>query len=152
MKIAFTGHRPDKLGGYNDATNKRSAILSKIDEIVSPLHDVEFIVGMALGVDQWAAEYAIDHGIPFHAYIPCPGQELVWPEKSQERYRFILSHAETENILSQTYTPGAMYYRNECMVNDGDLLIAVYDGSAGGTRNCINYAKQVGRKIIFIEP
>lgn len=38
------------------------------------------------------------------------------------------------------------------MVDNCDLLIAVHDGSPGGTANCVNYANQKNKKIININP
>ena len=41
--------------------------------------------------------------------------------------------------------------RNRYMIDKCDVLIAVYDGfSKGGTYNAINYAKKIGKKIIYV--
>ena len=45
-----------------------------------------------------------------------------------------------------------MQKRNEEMVDRCDLLIGVWDGSKGGTYNCINYAIDHGREIVRINP
>lgn len=37
------------------------------------------------------------------------------------------------------------------MVDHSNLLIAVYNGEAGGTRNALNYAKKKDIEIIVIE-
>ena len=36
------------------------------------------------------------------------------------------------------------------MVDLSDKVIAVWNGMPGGTANCIQYAKDAGRKIIFV--
>jgi hypothetical protein len=38
------------------------------------------------------------------------------------------------------------------MVDNSDLLIAVWDGSSGGTSNCVSYATIKGKQIIRIDP
>jgi uncharacterized phage-like protein YoqJ len=41
--------------------------------------------------------------------------------------------------------------RNEWMVDHCDLLIAVWDGSEGGTANCVRYARHHERQIKRLE-
>ena len=153
MNVAFTGHRPDKLGGYNDRTNKRSWFMTEIDKIIRGLGpDIEIISGMALGVDQWAAEYAASKKIPFYAYVPFKGQECKWPSVSKAHYGLLLNMAkEVKYICDSGYAPWKMQKRNEAMVDDCDLLIAVWNGAPGGTENCIKYATGK-KKIIRLDP
>jgi uncharacterized phage-like protein YoqJ len=154
MKVAFTGHRPAKLGGYDNTRNKRRWFLAEIDVIMQTLPmPIEIISGMALGVDQWAATYAITRSFPLHAYIPFEGQERLWPAEAQKKYKEILLHAtRIKYICSPGYAAWKMMKRNEAMVDDCDLLIAVWDGSSGGTANCIGYATEIGKKIIRLIP
>lgn len=167
MKIAFSGHRPDKLG--NDY-NMEGPLVQKIKvEIIKEMvharsgaaHSddvyIEFIVGMALGIDQLAATIAIEHSIPFIAAIPFKGQELMWPKKSQELYHQILSKAAA--VVYVSYPPFSsekMNKRNKWMVDQltglHDILIAVWDGTSGGTANCVKYAKSRRKNIIQINP
>jgi uncharacterized phage-like protein YoqJ len=44
-----------------------------------------------------------------------------------------------------------MQIRNEWMVDRCDKLIAVWDGSKGGTGNCVDYAKSVNKDIFRID-
>lgn len=50
------------------------------------------------------------------------------------------------------YAPAKMQIRNEYMVENCDLLIAVWDKSDGGTANCVKYAKSQRKNIIYINP
>ena len=60
--VCFTGHRPNKLGGYNWNSEKNILIRNCIkNEIVNllrkyPNEDFHFICGGALGFDQFATE------------------------------------------------------------------------------------------------
>lgn len=154
MKIAFTGHRPHLLGGYNDKTNRKTEILYKIHDIIKDMSDREIITGMALGVDQWVAEYAIWHTIPFHAYLPFSFQEAKWPGFVKKKYNKILEKASSVKIIlpdAKTYAPWRMQARNKAMVDDCDLLVAVWNGKPSGTGNCVEYARKKGREIIIID-
>lgn len=109
----------------------------------------DVISGMALGWDQACAEAAIVLGIPFYAYIPFVGQENKWPVKSQKFYHILLGRAAGVKECSPAgYDPEKMLYRNVCMVNDCHTLLALWDGSNGGTAHCVNYALKVGKPMI----
>ena len=87
------------------------------------------------------AQAAYGRKIPFWAYIPFEGQDLVWPSATRLYYRALLERAALVKVCSPGgYSPKAMQVRNECMVKDCDLLIALWNGSAGGTANCLQYA------------
>lgn len=45
-----------------------------------------------------------------------------------------------------------MQNRNKKMVDACDKLIAIFDGTNGGTANCVNYAKYINKEIIIINP
>lgn len=153
VTVAFTGHRPDKLGGYGLDNPTRDRVLRALLATLRDVRPARALSGMALGVDQWAALCCVHLGIPFEAVIPFKGQEKMWPEASQREYRRILTLAAGE-----TYSPcigdvnADLQSRNEYMVDHCDVLIAVWDGSRGGTHNCVKYAEQVGRRIIRIDP
>lgn len=153
MIVAFTGHRPDKLGGYKLPNDTYIKVCRDIDWLLKELNPEKVISGMALGVDQWAANIAYKLGIPFVAAIPFEGQELAWPEASQKTYRILRRLASEEVIVSPGgYSADKMQVRNIWMVDNCDSLIAVWDGSKGGTGNCVEYAKSVNRKIYQIDP
>jgi uncharacterized phage-like protein YoqJ len=109
---------------------------------------------MALGVDQWAASIAIKLGIPFVAAVPFLGQEGMWPNKSKKIYKFLLDKAGEIVIVNEGgFTAKKLQLRNEWMVDNCDVLIAVYNGDEkGGTANCVRYAKEKKKEIVFITP
>ena len=45
-----------------------------------------------------------------------------------------------------------MQRRNEYMVDKADTLIAVWNGTSGGTANCVKYAKKKGVDIVRLDP
>lgn len=163
MRIAVTGHRPNKLGNEYDLIGPYSNhIFKKLQEVIDVYKHTQpyLLTGMALGVDMIWAKLAIMNNLPFIAYIPFKGQELKWPEKSQKLYYQLLSNAEEIIIcspgsytLENTYVVAQkMQIRNQRMVDDSHLLVAVWDGTPGGTANCVNYATARKKAILRIDP
>jgi uncharacterized phage-like protein YoqJ len=154
MKIAVTGHRPDKLGGYNENNPIAITLKQCMSHYLSTVsRDTIVISGMALGVDQWWAEAAIGWQIPFIAAVPFMGMESKWPRASQDRFNNILSYADSiVYVCEPGYEPWKMQKRNEWMVDNCDKLVAYWDGSPGGTANCVQYARAKGRTIDMYNP
>lgn len=147
MIIAGTGHRPDKLGGYNDKVKSKLVYLAEVGLKMNEPYGV--ISGMALGWDQALAIAAIELGIPLLAALPFKNQDCKWPDRSRKEYKNILSKADKIVIVSDgEYSASKMQKRNKWMVDNCDLLLALWNGSFGGTANCIEYANSVNRKII----
>jgi uncharacterized phage-like protein YoqJ len=154
MIIAFTGHRPNKLGSYKLPNPIYIHVCQQIEKVLKELKPEKVISGMAQGTDLWAANIAYKLNIPFIAAVPFIGQEKAWPEKSQKIYHNLLNKAiETVIVSDGGYAAYKMQARNEYMCKHCDKLIAVYNGDlSGGTFNCIQYAKSIGKEIIYINP
>lgn len=139
MIVAGTGHRPDKLGGY--APHVTSEWVRLAEYILRLWRPDMVISGMALGWDTYLALGAIRVGIPLTAAIPFNGQESRWPAESQAVYNGILDKAEKIVVVcGGGYSAEKMQRRNIWMVNNCDFLLSCWDGSPGGTRNCLRYA------------
>jgi uncharacterized phage-like protein YoqJ len=153
MIVSFTGHRPNKLGGFLLPNPTYIHVCQQLEKTLKELQPTEAISGMALGIDSWAANICIKLGIPFTAAIPFIGQEKAWPQASQKTYHALLNKAAKQVIVSEGgYTAAKMQIRNQYMCDRCDVLIAVWDGSPGGTGNCVKYAQNIDKKIIFIDP
>lgn len=144
MIYSATGHRTNKLGGYSQETNQQLLrFATKTIEEHCGKYD-EFVVGGALGWDTAMAEACIWLGYKFTLAIPFEGQEKKWPLESQRKYNEIRERATKVHVVCKgLYHPGKMQVRNEWMVNNSNKLIALWDGTTGGTFNCINYADKV---------
>lgn len=141
MIIAATGHRPDKLGGYSPKiANELRLLAHKYLVTVRPAF---VISGMALGWDQAVAVAALLAQIPLIAAVPFRGQESKWPAASQQVYRELLAaSARVIEVCEPGYAVWKMQKRNEWMVDHADHMLALWDGSPGGTANCMSYALQ----------
>lgn len=147
MIVAFTGHRPDKLGGWDPLHPVVGRVRKGIRDALARDWPLYAICGMALGVDTWAAETCVELGIPFVAAVACDNVEALWPLPSQERYRRLIEKAREVVVVSPgPYRPWKMDRRNEWMVDHCNRLYYVHDGSRGGTYNCLAYAAQARRE------
>ncbi len=150
LSLAFTGHRPDKLGGYGHAAHRRLVVLAR--QVIIAIDPDEVISGMALGWDQAVAQAAIDLSVPFVAAIPFRGQDSRWRSDSRQVYERLLGEAKGSVLIfdgqpSDAEVPRAMQKRNEWMVDNSDRLIALWNGTSGGTANCVRYAERRGKQI-----
>lgn len=146
MIIAGTGHRPNKLGGYS--LNARTRLFNTAIKSLEYLAPTKVISGMALGWDQALARAAIELGIPFIAAVPFVGQENIWPAASQREFHELCKAASEHVIVSPGgYSPAKMQVRNEWMVDRADRILALWDGSSGGTKNCLDYAATTGKPV-----
>ena len=157
--IAVTGHRTPQINfeylarPYDETTDAVIWVKKALEIVISERINEDFIVGGAGGVDTWAAEEALRQGGRVHLYIPCTNFSLNWPQASRDRLHGIASKAATVRVVTpMPYQPWMMQRRNEAMVDDCDRLIAVYNGSPGGTRNCMEYAARKGKPIILVDP
>lgn len=149
MILCGTGHRPDKLGGYSEEAGELLASFATSQLI--KLKPSLVISGMALGWDTALAKAAVELDIPFHAYIPFAGQDIRWPNISKYQYHELLAKAQHVKYCSEEgYAVWKMQKRNECMVNDSNLVLALWNGSAGGTGNCVGYASKTGTEILNV--
>ncbi len=148
MLLSVTGHRPDKLGGYSTSVYRRLREFAKIElQIIRPSI---VLTGMALGWDQAVADACVDLDISFKACVPFKGQEARWPEESQTHYHELLAVASEVVYVSPIgYAVWKMQVRNKYMVDNSEQLLALWDGSKGGTANCVEYAV---KKLIPASP
>lgn len=156
---AVTGHRPKSLFGYDLMDPRYTAIRSAIKKIVLDEGVTELWTGMALGTDMLAALAVIDlqdegHDVRLNAAIPFVGHnDPRWPEKTRMLYEAILYRAARKDLVTDGgYSPWALELRNRYMVDRADVLVAVYKGIAGGTANCIRYARRKPLPVWFIDP
>jgi uncharacterized phage-like protein YoqJ len=144
---AATGHRPDKLGGFGAHYHNR--LVRVAAEFLAVHRPSKCISGMALGWDMAYAEAALSLGIPLLAAVPFAGQQSMWPLACQQQYQDIIDRAADVIIVSQNgFSARAMQVRNEWMVDHADVIAAMFDGSRGGTYNCLWYAHTNNKPII----
>ena len=157
----FTGHRPDKLpfGGREQHPDCLELKERLAGEIIAMREQgiTRFLSGMALGTDLWAAEAVLrlkqrDPGVALVAVIPFTGQASRWSPRNRRRYEAVLAQADETVLIRPYYTSGCMFERNRFLVEHAAHMIAVYDGTPGGTAYTVGYARQLERHIVLIDP
>ena len=159
LKVCFTGHRPDKLGGYEEnpiSRATRAALGIQILELVEANDHVTFVSGMAIGVDTWAAIEVLKVRLQYpdkvalELAIPFVGQQNKWPLVSQMEWLEVYRQADSvEFVDEEGYAPWKLLNRNKWMVDNCDLTVAVWNGEQrGGTAHCIRYASRKDKEII----
>lgn len=155
----FTGHRPGKLPWkYHEEDARCRALKQAIMDAVELAYEQgyrHYICGMAMGCDLYFCECVLVlreqyPDVSLEAACPCPTQADTWPEAQQIRYRRLLEACDYETMVSGEYTPSCMQRRNRYMVDHASLLIAAFDGTAGGTRRTVEYALQRGLSVVDI--
>ena len=155
----FTGHRPGKLPWkYNENDVRCLALKRRIADAVELAYEEgfrHFLCGMAMGCDLYFCEavLALRERYPevtVEAAIPCPTQADAWPEAERDRYRELVARCDMETMVSDTYSSTCMQRRDRYMVDHSMLLIAAFDGTAGGTRYTVEYALRRGIEIFDV--
>lgn len=152
ISIAATGHRPEKLGGHNAETDQRT-LETAIDYLyyLKDKYEIkELISGMALGWDTTVAIAAIQLKIPLICAIPFPQQPSKWPIESIAKWKAIKDQATEVHTISPRFSPIAFQTRNTWMVDRAQILLMLWNGSSGGTGNCVLYAqRQIPQPIMI---
>lgn len=172
----FTGHRPDKLYGY-DIYSKEYIKLATIirnyivKELIPKGYDT-FITGGALGFDtvmflvikKLKKQYSNIKNI---VAVPFKNQPIKWSSSDKERYYNMLREADSVvyideikigeeskryNVAAGVYCKEKMYDRNHYMVDISNFIIGAWNGSKSGTKECLDYAKVKKIKGIYIDP
>lgn len=143
----FTGHRPEKLVRSKDDT---FAALSKaVNDAIERGYTV-FITGVARGVDLWAAQIVMEikksnpviklvSALPFDSY-----------HADDPSYEEIIESSDDVPVICGKRSRWSYNYRDKWMVDRSSLIIAVYDGKRGGTRNTVRYAEKNGKEVMYL--
>ena len=158
----FTGHRPQKLPwGFNErhpqCENLKKRLAVEIENAIKEGYHT-FWCGMALGFDLMCAEAVLKlkkhyPKIKLFGALPCKNQEKKWHLIWQERYQQILAQLDGVRCIFDEYNGAeCMHERNQFMINASSLVVALFDGKAGGTKKTLEFAKKKGCKIVVLTP
>jgi hypothetical protein len=147
LVAAGSGHRPGKLGGYS------AEAAARLDRFaLATLRDYQperLISGMALGWDQALARAALALGVPVTAAVPFEGQDALWPAAARDEHARLLSLCdEVVVVCPGGYAPRKMLQRDRWMVDRCTTLLALWNGSPGGTGGTVAYAAAGGRVLV----
>ena len=150
--VCFTGHRPEKLSLAEDEV--KAGLRLEISKAISEGYTT-FLTGMAQGVDLWAGEIVCElrdsgSNIYLVAADPYRGFGKGWQSPWKQLHQQILDQADQVESVCSSYNKGCFMARNKWLVDHSTLVIAVYNGEPGGTKNTIDYAKKQGVEVRFV--
>lgn len=160
VTCCFTGHRPEKLPWGTDERDPRCLALKR-----SMLRELErlyrrgfrhFVSGMARGADLYFAEAALElkekyPDLTVEGAVPCPSQAERWSEGERLRWRRVLDACDLETVVQHNYDRWCMQRRDRYMVDRSRAILAVFDGTPGGTQYTLNYAMSKGLDILLLD-
>lgn len=156
----FTGHRPAKLPwGSREDDPRCLALKQSIAREVEGLYHRgfrHFISGMALGCDLYFAEAvlaarAAHPDLTLEGAVPFPGQADRWGPADRVRWRRALDACDVETVVQQHYDRFCMHRRDRYMVDRSRCILAVFDGTPGGTRYTLNYAMDRQLEVMLLD-
>lgn len=143
VKIGITGHRPQRLKQLTTVNKLTDWLDLQFHEHMDSDKDFILITGMAQGTDQIAAHEALLFGGRIWCYYP------YW-RKLHEFDDYLNSKADKVRYEYEKYVPQCYIDRDRRIVDDCDVLLAVWDGiKSGGTWQTIKYAREIGRPIVY---
>lgn len=150
-RVMLTGHRrvPDHQARF---------VTGELERVAVKLRDehgtVEALCGMALGADQDWADAALSAGLRLAAYLPFVEQAHGWSPRQRSRWKGLLQAAHRQVVASTANAGAAAFHaRNDAMLTDSDLVVAVWDPRVtdGGTAGVVRKARVLGRDIVIID-
>lgn len=159
MIICATGHRPPKVCSwqqYEQPGLPRMTALAKNSLIA--LEPEKVISGMALGWDTAISLASLELGIPLIAAVPFEEQERTWQTQDRNRYCQILDRAhkvcyvynEVGSKCSKQRVNEMMKGRDRWMVDRADKVLALFNGTPGGTWHTVRYAESIRKPVVNV--
>ena len=158
----------DTLGGYDNkhplVIQLRTQLLIVLERLILEEGKSRFVSGGALGFDTmffWAVNHLktkyphIENvlAVPFmNQYIRWKPQQRYWYHQMVKKADSFVDVARLEDYDTREHTKGKnpiplddfshakMDKRNQYMVDQSGIMVAYFDGSKGGTGNCVKYA------------
>lgn len=151
-RCCFTGHRPEKL-----KIQEEQLTLLLEEEIKKAIASgfTTYITGMARGTDLVAGEIILrlreqDDRLKLICALPHPGFGLHWGGGWTERFQRVLATADLVRTICPSFSYATYQIRNEWMIRHSALVIAVFNGERGGTKNTLDYAQRAGVPYVVI--
>ena len=102
--------------------NDMPLLIEHMDEICAAFSVTSIVSGGAKGADTFTAAHAASIGLPMEIFRPD------WVQ------------------LGRAAGP----IRNKAIVNAATVVLAFWDGDSKGTKQALNYAKQMGKQVVLV--
>lgn len=169
MQVMFTGNRIQKFDSDVQREDAYYHLKRLIQHTIKRADEwghkeINFISGMAVGVDTAACEFVLAEKLESHpikisiiAAVPCINQDIRWRQEDRIRYKDLLSKCDDIHYVSklnyhQSGGAKCLNDRNGWMISQltrsQDMAIAIHNGKPGGTQNAIGDLIRVNKRII----
>lgn len=150
MKLAITGHRPDKLPRLYETAKA-------IGQAYDDLGATYVYQGQAPGADIKAAMSCYFEQIPYCAVVPWAGHKDSMPDAYWlSQWEEAIKYADRVEVLSDSKEylgPWLYHNRNQFMVDHADAVLAIWDRKpGGGTASTVEYAWENNKDVFVIDP
>lgn len=151
MRIGVTGHQ------YRPGIDW-PWITAEINNIL--VQEPAPLVGLsslAIGTDQLFARLLLSQGAKLISIIPLDNYDRYFSTAADLAvFHELLTNSEVIRLARSASDEDAFFKAGRKIVDSCDLLIAVWDGKPaeglGGTADVVNYAHQIGRPVVHIDP
>lgn len=150
-KVMVTGHRPQHLTIPQDDFAR--AELDRIaQKLVAENGMTVGISGMAIGADTYWCYSVLAAGAELWGFIPFPQQAAKWSLYQRQEWDYLRGRCARTWVGADRFSVGALHARNDAMLAEADLVVAVWDvrKMQGGTASCVQKAMRLGKPIIHI--
>ena len=167
LAVGITGHRPERLG-----LDRLEAVALAIGEVLAAIetaaqaHGAErlrLVGALAEGVDSIAADVALSRGWSLDAILPFHREDYLGDftdetARTAHEVHLAKAHAvfELPGGTSETLRPIAYERAGHVMLDQSDLLVAVWDGEAargrGGAAQIVADAVRRDIPVLWIDP
>jgi ribA/ribD-fused uncharacterized protein len=151
-RVAVTGHRPQSL--TSDQSAWAQGELERLAVKLRDGHDTKVAIsGAALGADTMWARAGVRAGLDLWAYVPFLAQAAKWSTDERVSWGKLLSVATRTLVLGADYDVRLLHARNDFMLRDADLMIAVLDPAktTGGTASVVKKARAAGQALVLVD-
>lgn len=150
-RVAVTGHRPRDF-----SAEARQWVLDSLPSVTARLRD-EYstsvaISGFSTGADLWWADAAKAGGLDLWGYIPFTDQPAEWKVPDVAVYRDLLAASARTVTLGSRYDVRLFHARNDLMIRDASLVLAIYDPerTTGGTVSTMRKARAARKPLLLM--
>lgn len=153
MRMALTGHRPERLGYSKEITYKTDEWITIIEWLKNKIKEnnvTDVYCGMADGCDIAYGLAAIllkddDYPVKLHCVLPCKNYN-----SSNPWYKELKKDADEWIELSDEFYKGCDNVRDQYMVDHSDKIFAIWDGNkSGGVWSTIKKTQKKNIDIIY---
>ncbi len=152
--VGFTGHRsianPGAVAGQ---------VAIALDDLAATNHNLLVISSIAAGADTLFVNEAARRGIPYLIVLPFPSDRFQLdfaPGEWLARSPLLERASNVEEISGSASDDEAYMDAGVRIVNQADLLVAVWDGTPtsglGGTADVVGYARDLGKPVLWLNP